>query len=212
MADSPYKGLSEGAWLKKTQELIAAHPLKMEEIQAIVLQAWADIFQSKLGPKKFQIGKHIFPKPQIMGFFLHELISLELAARYPKTWRGEQNANDKDVVHISENRFSIEIKTSSHKSQIFGNRSYAQEVVGVGKKSKSGYYLTVNFGKFSSVNKSPQILQIRFGWLDHSDWIGQTAQSGQQAHLTVAADKYKLLTIYSAEQSLLRLGNSARLK
>jgi hypothetical protein len=164
--------------------------------QAVVLQAWTDIFDSKLGPKNFQIGRHIFPKPQIMGFFLHELIPLEFAARYPTEWRGEKTAGDKDMVYIPDNRFSIEIKTSSHPAQIFGNRSYAQEGETAGKKSKSGYYLTVNFGKFAPSGIEPEILRIRFGWIDHSDWIGQVAQSGQQAHLTLGADRFKLLTIH----------------
>lgn len=196
MADSPYAGLPEHAWLNKTQELIEAHPVTTEEFNCVVLRAWADIFDSIIGPKHFQIGKHIFPKPQIMGFFLHELIPLEFAARYPKLWRGEKSAGDKDMVYIPDNKFSLEIKTSSHASQIFGNRSYAQEGDSAGKKSKSGYYLTVNFGKFGTSADIPRILKVRFGWLDQSDWVGQVAQSGQQAHLTAAADKYKLLTIY----------------
>lgn len=199
MADSPYKGIPEGKWIEITKKLIAEHPLKTDEIRQVVLQAWTDIFDSKLGPKNFQIGKHIFPKPQIMGFFLHELIPLELAARYPGKWRPEKTAGDKDLVYIPDDRFSIEIKTSSHASQIFGNRSYAQEGETAGKKSKSGYYMTVNFGKFSTADSTPKILRIRFGWIDHSDWIGQAAQSGQQAHLTAGADRLKLLTIYPAE-------------
>jgi hypothetical protein len=65
-----------------------------------------------------------------------------------------------------------------------------------GKKSKSGYYLTVNFQKFSASNKKPRILLIRFGWLDSTDWRGQAAQTGQQASLSWEADNYKLLKIY----------------
>jgi hypothetical protein len=199
MADSQYVGILESEWLKKTEELVKAHPLKTQEIKAVVLQAWADIFESRLGPKRFQIGKDIFPKPQIMGFFLHELIPLEFSARYPKRWRGERTKLDKDMVYIPDDRFSIEIKTSSHPSQVFGNRSYAQEGETQGNKRKSGYYLTVNFGKFAGKSGNPKILLIRFGWIDHCDWIGQASAKGQQAHLTAAADKYKLLTIYRGE-------------
>jgi hypothetical protein len=199
MAVSPYAGLAENAWLKKTEELVSAHPLKTSEIRCVVLQAWSDIFDSKLGPHNFQIGRHIFPKPQIMGFFLHELIPLEIASRYPGKWRGDQTAADKDLVYIPDNLFSVEIKTSSHPTRIFGNRSYAQPAESVGKKNKSGYYLTVNFGKFDQSGANPKILLIRFGWIDHSDWIGQAAASGQQAHLTPSADRLKLLTIHPAE-------------
>lgn len=196
MADSPFAGLAEDKWKEKTKKLIGLHPLRKTEIVEIVLQSWNDIFQSKLGSKGFQIGKHIYPKPQIMGFLLHELITLEVSARYPDKWRGDKSAVDKDLVYIPNDKFSIEIKTSSHPAKIFGNRSYAQEGKSAGKKIKSGYYLTVNFGKCSEQNNSPAILQIRFGWLDHTDWIGQTTATGQQAHLTAAADKHKLLVIY----------------
>lgn len=195
MADSPYLGVPENKWLDKTKRLIAKHPLKTDEIRDVVLQAWKDIFESKLGPKGFRIGAHIFPKPQIMGFFLHELIPLEFAARYPDLWRGEKTSGDKDMVYIPDDRFSIEIKTSSHRSSIFGNRSYAQETENNGKKSKSGYYLAANFEKFNATQSEPKIVRIRFGWLDHSDWIGQAAASGQQAHLKVSAEKFKLLTL-----------------
>ena len=103
----------------------------------MVRLCWLSIFESRLGG--FRIGEHLFPKPQIMGFFLHELISLEVARRYPSVWRPEQTAQDKDVVFIPDNRYSIEIKTSSSKKNIYGNRSYAQRGRGA-KKSKTGYY------------------------------------------------------------------------
>jgi hypothetical protein len=179
-----------------TKKLVEAHPLKASELVEVVFQSWNDIFESKLGPKSFQIGKHIFPKPQIMGFLLHELISLEFAARYPKLWRGEQSSSDKDLVCIPDAQFSIEIKTSSDKKNIYGNRSYAQESESAGKKSKSGYYLQVNFGKFGKTVPKPEILLIKFGWLDHNDWIGQTSSTGQQARLAPETANKKLLTIY----------------
>ena len=83
-----------------------------------------------------------------MGFLLHELIPVEFAAQDPDKWRGEKSGADKDIVYIPNELYSIELKTSSSKGNIFGNRSYAQPET-AGKKSKSGYYLTVNFGKFA---------------------------------------------------------------
>lgn len=88
--------------------------------------------------------------------------------------------------------FSFEIKTSSQKS-IYGNRSYAKSDTG---KSKSGYYLTINFEKLNKTN--PRILLIQMGWLDHSDWVGQKAETGQQASLTKEAKENKLLVLYQA--------------
>jgi hypothetical protein len=176
---SPYASLPPEKWLEITSQLVNEYPLKTAEIVDVVLTAWNSIFASRMGTRAFHIGKEIFPKPQIMGFFLHELIPLELAARYPKKWRGERSAGDKDIVYIPNDRFSVEVKTSSNPSHIFGNRSYAQETT-KNKKAKSGYYLAVNFQKFSASLKRPNILLVRFGWLDSTDWIGQKAATGQQ--------------------------------
>lgn len=193
---SPYEGLSVARWEEKTLELVAAHPLSREELVQVVLKAWGDILNSSLGTKPFKIGVDIYPSPQIMAFLLHELIPLELADRYPAVWRGNQTANEKDLVYIPNDSYSVEIKASSSTRQIFGNRSYAQKV-SISKKSKSGYYLGVNFEKFSLQNRVSKITRIRFGWLDHVDWLGQKAATGQQARLNREADQRKLLVLYS---------------
>ena len=127
-----------------------------------------------------------------MGFFLHELICLEMSKSDPETWGCEKKSNDKDIVNLKNSQYSIEVKTSSHKSRIFGNRSYAQ-VTNKPKKSKSGYYLAINFEKFGSDKTKPKILKVRFGWLDHEDWLGQKSESGQQANLSTSVEKYKLI-------------------
>ena len=137
----------------------------------------------------------MFPKPQIMGFFLHELIPLELAARFPKEWRGDKSSDEKDIVYIADRKYSVEIKTSSNPNRIFGNRSYAQKTT-KGKKAKSGYYLAVNFEKFTDTTFSPAIKKIRFGWIDASDWMGQRAASGQQSRLSADVETKKLNTLY----------------
>lgn len=196
---SPYLNKDPAKWGKITEMLISKHPLSVNEIRDVVLESWEEIFRSKIGKKAFRIGKDIFPKPQIMGFLLHELIPLEFSARYPNVWSKEKIAHDKDLVYIPNDTFSIEIKTSSNPNSIFGNRSYAQEVVN-GKKDKSGYYLAVNFEKCADEGcPKPKILKIRFGWLDHTDWMGQTAASGQQARLSSAVEKFKLFEIYLAK-------------
>ena len=191
---SPYSGLSASHWLRVTQEIVEKHPLSTEEIVDAVLDSWQSILDSRLGTKGFRIGKDIFPKPQIMGFLLHELIPLELAAKHPNSWRGDTSASDKDLVYIPDDSFSIEVKTSSAPNRIFGNRSYAQGT-SKGKKGKSGYYLAVNFEKFST-SKNPSIRLIRFGWIDSSDWIGQEAATGQQSRLSLDVENYKLLQLY----------------
>jgi len=193
---SPYKGVPEEKWHNVTKELIRCHPLSSNEIVEVVLKCWDSIFDSCLGTRNYRIGKDIFPKPQIMGFLLHQFIALELEARYPGLWKGEEKAGDKDLVYIPDDKFSIEIKTSSNPARIFGNRSYAQKAK-TKKKSKEGYYLAINFEKFSKKVSHPEILLIRFGWIDAEDWIGQKAASGQQARLNATVETRKLIEIYS---------------
>lgn len=206
---SPYAGLKDGQWLAKTNELIAAHPLKPEELVDLVLACWKDIFDSRLGRLGYRIGHEIRPKPQIMGFFLHEFLQLEVSRRHPGAWRGEVTAADKDLVYTPDDRFSIEIKTSSHPDKIFGNRSYTQKST-TSKKSKSGFYLAINFGKFTADCPACAIAKIKFGWLDTGDWRGQAAQSGQQASLSPRVESRKLVTLYPAPDSTPRVTKRGR--
>jgi len=151
----------------------------------------------------------LFPKPQIMGFFLHELIPSELGRRFPGVWREDRAKDEKDLVYQPDPAFSAEIKTSSHPSRIFGNRSYAQTGASNRRtKQKSGYYTAVNFEPFvykpdgqPDTTRRPDILRIRFGWLDHSDWTGQQSQTGQQSTLSSAVENGKLLTLYQRPSS-----------
>lgn len=194
--ESPYKNKKVAEWQNVTKEIIKKHPLNLEEIRNVVLESWDIIFESKIGRKPYSIGKDIFPKPQIMGFLLHELIPLNFETKYPRKWRKEKNSNDKDLVYILDDFYSIEIKTSSNPNSIFGNRSYAQKTENK-KKSKSGFYLAINFEKFTNTITKPKILKIRFGWLDHEDWQGQKAATGQQARLSPQVESGKLIELYS---------------
>jgi hypothetical protein len=197
---SPYHGLPVTEWLRKTQELIASHPLKEEEMVSVVLACWEDLFKSKIGSKPLLIGKHYFPTPQITGLWLEQLITSALADKYPKLWCGVLNDGDKDLVCMSDVSKSVEIKTSSSARHIYGNRSYAQKATGekqrISKKDKNGYYLTVNFEKIERDNPKGKVKLVRFGWLDHDDWTGQAAATGQQASISDNADRYKLIRLY----------------
>lgn len=192
--NSPYQDKEVKEWAAITEQLILKHPLSADEIKAVVLDSWEEIFKSKIGGKPYHIGKDILPKPQIMGYFLHEIIPLEFERRHPGMWMIDKKAGDKDLICLSDDQYSIEIKTSSNPNSIFGNRSYAQESKN-GKKSKSGYYLAINFEKFSNEISKPKILKIRFGWLDHSDWMGQKSATGQQSRLSRDVEKLKLIEL-----------------
>lgn len=124
MANSPYQNNPQETWSDITKQLVESHPLSSKDIVTAVIKSWHQIFESKIGP--LSIGVHIFPSPQIMGFILHELIPYNLAALYPTIYRVGMNKTEKDVVCVTNNIYSIEIKTSSNPRDIFANRSYAQ--------------------------------------------------------------------------------------
>ena len=200
METSPYRDLTEDFWIRKTNELVDSHPLDKSEIVQVVLDSWDGILETRLGLGGHQIGVDVFPNPQIMAFFLHELIPLELAQNHPALWRRDNTSAEKDVVYIRDDYYSFEVKASSSRSGIFANRSYAQPSP-ITKKHKAGYYLAVNFDKFnhSSMTK-PTITRVRFGWLDHMDWIAQKAATGQQARLDTRARDNKLLELYKPSE------------
>lgn len=199
---SPYSNLPESKWLSVTKELVANHPLDPDVIIDIVLESWEGILKTKIADE-LQIGVDIFPTPQILGNYLHELIPVFLEKRFPGKWTRDLSKKDKDIVYVPDAKFSTEIKTSSNANNIYGNASYGQEDSSSSTvKSRDGYYLAVNFEKFTPEDSSfrPRIKKIRFGWLDHSDWHSQGASSGQQSRISPAVRDNKLLLIYDADR------------
>lgn len=195
MMKSPYKNKPVASWYNVTKTLLDKFPLSKEYLVSLVIKSWDAVLRTKIADK-WSIATDIQPKPQIMGFPLHETIAQFIQEDFPESWRKEKSKLDKDVVCITNPECSLEIKTSSNKNKIFGNRSYAQSDTASSKKSKSSYYLAINFEKFNESHSVPKIRLIRFGWLDHEDWIGQTAASGQQARLSPEVENGKLITLY----------------
>jgi hypothetical protein len=180
-----------------TDRLVSDHPLT-KEFTEVVLASWSDIFATRVGGQKYRIGADIKPSAQLVGLLFHELVPLAFQGRYPGRWSKATNKRDKDLVCLVDPVQSVEIKSSSHSSQIFGNRSYAQiaaEPESAARKGKSGYYLAINFEKFSA-DTHPRIVKIRFGWLYHNDWIAQRSPTGQQARVNPFADRVKLVRLY----------------
>ena len=195
---SPYEKKDKSKWEQITKKLVDKHPLK-DQLVDLVFKSWKSIFNSSFDG--FQIGKDFFPEPQIMGFFLHDLIALHLHNANADYELGSAG-NEKDIECRNNSKFSIEIKTSSHKNQIFANRSYAQPNNSSKKKTKDGYFLAVNFERFPK-NKAiqPNITLIRFGYLEHTDWIAQKAATGQQARLSTETYGKKFITLYNSKTS-----------
>jgi hypothetical protein len=195
MPNSPYHGKKVAQWSAITEKLIASHPIKPDEIVETVLTSWDDIFNSKIG--SFSIGNEIEPVPQIMSFLLHELVAHYLSLKHPGIYKVGTEKTEKDIHCIIDSSLSIEIKGSSHPNQIFANRSYAQPQSGNGQKDKNGFYIAINFEQFKDVKPNiPKILMIRFGYLEHTDWIAQASATGQQARLGADVYRHKLKQIY----------------
>lgn len=192
---SPYFGVPVEDWSAVTRNLLAEHPLTGPDVVSCVLDAWQLMLTDPM-PGGLHIGQDIFPNAQTMGLLLHGIVPRLIAERYDG-WRPEQTSADTDVVYLPDPRFNTEIKTSSHRTQVFGNRSYGQEDTGRGKKAKSAYYIAVNFEAWAEVNgRAPEVRLIRFGWLDHTDWIGQAAATGQQSSLPQDVENNQLLVVY----------------
>ena len=96
---SPYEGIEIEKWYSATEDLIRSYPLTKKEIIETVLKAWNDILSTKIA-NKLQIGKDVFPSPQIMGNYLHELIPYILAENYPGIWRKDSEKNEKDLFGL----------------------------------------------------------------------------------------------------------------
>ena len=124
MSNSPYDGHPVEDWKAITEDLVKAHPLFADEIRTLVTDGWNEVFESRIGSKGLRIGIDITLKGQALGALLHELIPREFADAHPKLWRPEETATDKDLVFIPDDKFSIELKTSSDPNQIRGNKSY----------------------------------------------------------------------------------------
>lgn len=199
---SPYENLPEIQWKETTKRLINDHPLYQDVLISTVLEAWDGILRTKIA-NELQIGIDIFPTPQILGNYLHELIPVLLEKKYPGQWTRDIEKNDKDLVCVTNPYYSVEIKTSSNANNIYGNASYGQEdSANASSKTKDGYYLAINFEKFvpSEKNFIPRIKKIRFGWLDHSDWHSQNAPSGQAATISPIVRDNKLLLLYDVNK------------
>lgn len=187
---NPYKDANIEQWRSITEEIVKKHPLS-SCIVDFCLKSWKSILNGKINTYLNMKISEMSISPQATGALLHDVIP-EYISKEVDGFRKGVGA-EKDVVCEKNEEFSFEIKTSSQKS-IYGNRSYTKSD---GGKGKSGYYLTINFEKISSINS--RILLIQMGWLDHSDWVGQKSETGQQASLSNQARENKLIVLYKVE-------------
>lgn len=178
-------------WPAARDRLIDEHPLDLDEIREIVLTVCRDL------DTEVTHGVSIFDttmSSSVAGQIIEQAIANHLQES-DSVWRPGEDP-EKDVVHTEKPGYSFEIKVSGQiGDQIYGNRSYAISDDG-GRKSKSGYYLTVNM-HLSEKDLAPSHnpFLIRFGWVDHDDWQAQSADTGQAAKLPDQVYEEKLRVI-----------------
>jgi hypothetical protein len=193
MLVSPYINHLESEWLEITKKLIEEFPLSSEVLVSIVESVWNDIYTSTFGNSGLKIGQDIFLPAQATGIILEKLIAVHLANEYSE-WRGGKTKQEKDIVNTINYRYSFEIKTSSSKSGLYGNRStgYRSDHR---TKYRTGYYLVINYKLPTEDDLSYHLWKIRFGWIDDEDWTGQKQASGQQASVGKKLAELKLITL-----------------
>lgn len=194
MLISPYKDKPRDEWPAITENLVGLFPLKMESLRDIVLRSWEDLYTSSFGQTDLRIGRDIFLPAQATGVILERLIAVHLHKQFPD-WRGGISKTEKDIIFVKELKFSFEIKTSSSASGLYGNRSTGHRS-DTRTKFRSGYYLVINYDLPSEDDPSHEITQLRFGWIDDDDWVGQNKPTGQQASIGRELARLKLIKIY----------------
>ena len=102
---SPYENLPDTQWEKVTKKLVNEHPLSSDILIDTVLEAWNGILKTKIADE-LQIGRDIFPTPQILGNYLHELIPVFLEKKYPGQWTRDIEKKDKDLVCVANPYYS----------------------------------------------------------------------------------------------------------
>lgn len=195
MVVPPYEGVPQADWSSITQNLVQKFPIKMPCLCEFVHSAWNDIYASSFKGGKWVIGKDIFLPAQATGVILEKLIAVHMAEQFPKSWRGGKTKSEKDIICCDNRDFSFEIKTSSSVNGLYGNRSTGYEAA-ERTKTRAGYYLVINYKLPDENDPTNFIRQIRFGWIDDKDWVGQSQPTGQQASIGAQLAKLKLLTIF----------------
>lgn len=191
MTESPYKDKDKSEWLEITNQLVEEYPLSKEEILDISIICWNKLWTTKVAGI-IDLNDVELPAT-VVGYFFQKLFAHELQSRFNGEWSGEQEKAHKDLVYISNEKYSTEMKSSGQLGyKVFGNRSYCQKS-DIPSKAKAGYYITINF-----FDKTLNLVSI--GWIDKEDWKCQKAESGQAATLSKDTYTYKLIPLYGKYQ------------
>ena len=201
---SPYLNHPKEQWLQITNDLVEKHPLESDTILQAVLTAWQTLWETSIGSRTtaFPLKEMTLPA-QVTGFFFEKLLAEVLKNKTQGQWRGGQEKAEKDLVFLENPQFSTELKTSGQLGlKLYGNRSYGQQLEEdpkVDKADRSGYFITVNFYGSS-------LSLVRFGWIDHADWVSQKSSTGQASSLKEDTYTYKLIPILGDYQRFANVG------
>ena len=163
-------------------------PLNAFEIREIVEESLLDVLESPYGPMELLNGLDIFLTGQTIGNLFQMYFIERLCRMYPGIWREGRQKDEMDVVCIPKPEYSFELKTSSSKSGIYGNRSYTKKGL-MTHKDRGGWLLAVNYKRPVPNNPSWKIYKIRFGRVDHADWNGQRSNTGQASSVSPIAKR-----------------------
>lgn len=154
---------------------VSQHPLRHRASQC-VRAALRDVTQTTLGTTsllsalpnlKGNVGSMV---GTLFEYYLEQHIRSE-------GFISQQAKYDCDFIYPADRVLDFEVKTSSHKHHIFGNRSAAA----AREKRDGSFLLAVNYDKNTLL---PVV--IRFGWVSSEHWIPQTG-NGQQSRLSTDA-------------------------
>ena len=174
--------------LEYTKELNSKHPIfsKTEYLLDTIYKAWGSTWKTMTpielpnGEIRYLLYKDTNPTAQDVGNVFERVLAEYLSMDDESIRQG--SSKEKDILFTEDDKFSFEIKISGQSGgKIFGNASFNAknangEVETEGRKSKSGYYLCINFFE-------QNIYKIRIGWIDYDDWEAQKSSTGQAATL-----------------------------
>ena len=110
------------------------------------------------------------------GFaLLDDITDIDLIEYMKEHWSGV-GKTDKDFFKLPK-YFGIELKTSQSKGAT-GNKSYANAEHSENAKSKSAFYIIINYDKPSAPNYTVNNVHAYFGFLDQMDWVFYADKSG----------------------------------
>ena len=170
-------------------------PIDDKLLIRIVRESLNDVHETFYGEYGMKNGVDFFLTGQAIGNLFEAFLCKRLCMCQPGTWRGGTGKFEKDIEHRFRKEWSFEIKTSSSKNAIVGNRSSASPGKRA-KKKRDGYLLAINYKRATPNSPDMYITHVRLGKLRDSDWKAQRAKTGQAARVSKHIIRKKMRSLY----------------